>query len=464
MTRPQNDHTGPGNGPIVNRARNDPRVRDLLESSASHTEVANLLGVRESSVRRYRQRHGVGPPRSVPTPVEDAAPVVAPGRFTEEDRERLHERLDTVLDEVLAHGMGKVKGVTVRQWEGFQRGLDGTPQVVQLQGIKLDVKVNEVAPEWPVIDRPSVTLRVIPPERPRPRHPRDRVAVILPDPQIGFRLFDGGELDPFHDENAIDVAMQLLRDVAPDRAICLGDFQDFAEFGKYTQEAAFARTTQKGIDRGHEFIAQMRQAAPDAQLTVMEGNHDRRMEKRILENNMGAMRLHRAADTTGWPVFSVPYLCAFDSFGCEYVGAYPSGTLWINDRLRCIHGIKVRSNSSTAAAVVKDDDVSTIFGHVHRLELQYLTRHTRKGAATRVACSPGCLCRIDGAVPSVKGSTALDGRPVTSYENWQQGLAVVHYREGNSPFSIDLVHINTQEGYTARYNDKLYLPRRRRSR
>lgn len=462
MTRPQNDHTGPGNGPIVNQARSDPRVRDLLESAASHTEVANLLGVRESSVRRYRMRHGVGPPRSVPTPVEDATPVVSPARFTDEDRERLHERLDTVLDEVLAHGMGKVKGVTVRQWEGFQRGLDGTPQVVQLQGIKLDVKVNEVAPEWPVIDRPSVTLRVIPPEQPRPRHPRDRVAVILPDPQIGFRLFDGGELDPFHDENAIDVAMQLLRDVAPDRAICLGDFQDFAEFGKYTQEAAFARTTQKGIDRGHEFIAQMRQAAPDAQLTVMEGNHDRRMEKRILENNMGAMRLRRAADTTGWPVFSVPYLCAFDSFECSYIGGYPAGELWVTEELRCIHGIKVRSGSSTAAAVVKEDGVSTIFGHVHRIETQYLSARSRTGHKTRLAHTPGCLCRIDGSVPSVKSSTTLDGRPVPTAENWQQGLSVVEYREGRPNFALHSVFIDTASGYETRFNGRTYLPRRRR--
>ncbi len=462
MTHPK--RPSPGSGPLVDRAKADPEIRAKLENAAiTNLELAQELGVHESSVRRYRSRREIGNDAAHTEAARAAAEVVSPGRIDQEQRGKLHEKLDVVLDN-LTSAAEQIQGLTVRQWENVMRGPDGEPVITQLQGIRLDIKVADVAPDWPLVDRPQVLLKVVAPGEPRPRHPRDRTTVILPDPQLGYRQFEDGTLDPFHDESAIDVAMQVTADLRPDKVVCLGDFQDFAEFGRYTQEAAFARTSQKGIDRGHEFVAAMRQAAPDAELHVMEGNHDRRAEKRILENNMAAWGLRRAADTTGWPVFSVPYLCAFDQFECDYVPGYPAGELWLTDELRCIHGVKVRSNGSTAAAVVKEDGVSTIFGHVHRLELQHLTRRVRGSGKSLLAATPGCLCRIDGAVPSAKGSTDLSGRPVESAENWQQGVCVVEHREGRSSFALHLVHIDTYSDYETRFNGRLYLPRKRNPR
>jgi len=37
-----------------------------------------------------------------------------------------------------------------------------------------------------------------------------KVAVALPDPQIGYRRYEDGTLDPFHDEAAMDVALQVV--------------------------------------------------------------------------------------------------------------------------------------------------------------------------------------------------------------------------------------------------------------
>lgn len=436
-------------GKLVDRAERDPDVRSVLvDASLNNYQAARLLGVAESSVRRWRADN-------VTPPAQDGSGLSV------SDRRRLHARLDEILNTV-STSAEQVAGMKVSQWENVMRGTDGEPVITQLQGVKLDIKATQSAPSWPLVDRPQTLLKVAPPAEPRPRHPKDRVAVILPDPQIGYRMFGDGSLDPFHDEDAIDVALQVIADLRPDRVVCLGDFQDFAEFGRYTQEAAFARTTQRGIDRGHLFVSQMRAAAPEARLDVMEGNHDVRAEKRIRETNMAAWGLRRAADTTGWPVFSVPYLCAFDQFDCGYIGAYPAGEAWITPELRCIHGIKVRSGGSTAAAVVRDDGVSTIFGHVHRIETQYLSVRSQGGHRTRLAHTPGCLCRIDGAVPSAKSGTTLDGRPVPSAENWQQGLSVVEYREGKASFALHSVHIDTGNGHEARFNGKSYLPRKRK--
>jgi hypothetical protein len=85
--------------------------------------------------------------------------------------------------------------------------------------------------------------------------------------------------------------------------------------------------------------------------------------------------------------------------------------------------------------------ISTVFGHIHRQEIQSKTTFDRAGKIKAMAISPGCLCRVDGAVPSVKGSVGIDGRPVTYYENWQQGMAVITYKPEGS-FHVDLVHID----------------------
>lgn len=161
-----------------------------------------------------------------------------------------------------------------------------------------------------------------------------------------------------------------------------------------------------------------------------------------MANAAAAFGIKIAGAPDSWPVMSVPHLLRLDELDVEYVGGYPAGAYWINDRLQCIHGLKVRSSGSTAKIVSDDERVSTIFGHVHRIEMHYKTVRVRNGGRTNFAFTPGCLCRIDGAVPSTKGSTDVHGRPVLSYEDWQQGLAVVHYNEGDSPFAIEPIYID----------------------
>jgi predicted phosphodiesterase len=245
----------------------------------------------------------------------------------------------------------------------------------------------------------------------------------------------------------------------PDLVVWLGDYLDLASFSHFDQEPAFAQTTQHAIDYGHQLLAQVRATSPDSKVVVMEGNHDRRLQKMVTRNAMEAFGLRRANEVTGWPVLSVPFLLRFEDLGIDYVGAYPAGSYWINERLKCVHGSIVRSGGSTALAVVAEERVSTIFGHIHRIETQYRTADVHSGGSARVAHTCGCLCRIDGAVPSVKGSTDLTGRPVIHYENWQHGLSVVSFREGDSPFNLESVYIGTFDGYITSFGGRLYRPR-----
>jgi predicted phosphodiesterase len=434
----------------------DPEVYvRLMSHNASHAAVARELGINESAVRKWRRKNrpgqmvgevgDFGPLSEEP---EEAPPVT----FDTVDRDMLHQKLDELLDTINTDP-GSVKSLRIAAWDGMVKNNDGDPQIVRQYGIRAETA--RWSPSWPVVQQAApVVIDVDPVDS----YTHDgRLAVILPDTQIGYRFYqDSGEYDPFHDKKAIDVAWQITRDVKPDTLIFIGDFLDLPTFGKYEQEATFARTTQKSVDYGYSLLAAYRALLPHAKIVVLEGNHDRRLEKMVTRNAMEAFGLRRADDVSGWPVLSLPHLLRFSELGIEYVGGYPAGTYWINDRLKCIHGSVVRSAGSTAKAVVDEERTSVIFGHIHRIETQYKTTSVREGGRTRLAHTPGCLCRIDGAVPSVKGSTDLSGRPVEHFENWQQGLSVVSFEDGDGPFNIESIFINTADNYRAVYGNKVY--------
>jgi predicted phosphodiesterase len=269
--------------------------------------------------------------------------------------------------------------------------------------------------------------------------------VSLPDPQIGYRFIDE-KWSAFHDEKAMDVALQITSWIADtdrvDGVINLGDFLDLPTFGRFEQEAAFAGTTQKAFDRGHLFLQQQRAAAGEqAHIVLIEGNHDRRLEKFIATNAAAAWGLKRA-NANELPVMSIPYLLRLDEINVTYIDAYPAGAFWLTKNLRAVHGNKARSNGSTAAAYTNaDPHISTIFGHAHRLEIQSKTVFDRDGAIKSVAVSPGCLCDVKGSVPSVNGSTKIDGTHERYYENWQNGILVTTIDESDEAYH-ELVQIN----------------------
>ena len=314
------------------------------------------------------------------------------------------------------------------------------------QSITLMAQAATGLPAWPVI-QPAAPVAIHGSVVRSSEQSSDwKTAIILPDPQIGYRKFEDGTLDPFHDEQAMDVALQVIAYEQSrngvDQVVNLGDFLDLPSQGKYAQEATFANTTQLALDRGHRFLGEQRACAPDAKLALIEGNHDRRLQNFVEANALSAFGLRRANYPDSWPVMSLPYLLRLDELGVEYIDAYPAGQHWVAGNLRAIHGNKVRSNGSTAAAYTNSTPhISTIFGHVHRLEIQSTTTFDRLGKIRSMAVSPGCLCRVDGAVPSVNGAIGIDGKPVEKWENWQQGIAVIKYKDSGE-FFVNLVQID----------------------
>jgi predicted phosphodiesterase len=357
------------------------------------------------------------------------------------DKTRAQHNIEAVAKLLKEHNIkpeevGSVKSMKIGKWQTVTKDETGEAQIHDLKGTSLVLSPRwDEGPEWPVVTQgPKYN---VPKTKSRSRKPKQwETAVILPDMQMGYykkSLELNAELEPIHDEQAISIALKLVEDMDPDRVVMLGDNLDFAEFGKYLTAPTFKQLTQATIDRATLLCAQVRAAAPRAKITWIAGNHEARLARYIQANAEAAFGLTRGKLSDelrdNWPVLSVPNLCRMDEFGVDYLSGYPESFLALNENLIIRHGDRVTSNGSTTTKYLNDAHKSVIYGHIHRVEVAYRTRVSEAGPRTIMAASPGCLCRIDGAVPSTKSGADEFGRPLMQgAENWQQGLAVVQYQ------------------------------------
>ena len=334
--------------------------------------------------------------------------------------------------------IGDIKRVSI--YQSLIKDENGDAQVHDLAAIQFAPSWDE-GPKWPVVQQgPQIQLQKT---TTKPQKPTTfKTAVIPPDIQIGYFRNREGNLEATHDEKALDICLAMIKDIQPEIVVLVGDNLDLPEMGKYVTYPAYAQTTQASIDRATMFCAQLRAAAPHAKIVWLAGNHEERMPKYLVQNAGAAYGLRKGNTPESWPVLSVPYLCRMNEYGIEYKPGYPAADFWINKKLRIIHGDRVKSGGSTAHVYLNNEKTSVIYGHIHRIETAFKTREDFDGPRTIMAASPGCLARIDGAIPSTRGGVDLDGRPLTRHENWQQGVGVVMYEDDNEhKFSYEVAPI-----------------------
>lgn len=311
-------------------------------------------------------------------------------------------------------------------WESFYR-VGEKHRKVQMWQVKARLVPSVLSSVKPVGSSKPVSLCPIPTYTDKPL-----VAVVVPDTQHGFRWNDTRtRLIPMHDRRAIDAVVQLIARVKPDLIVHLGDGPDFAEWSiKYSRGPDLLETTQPAIEELHFDLRRMRKAAPKARFIYLEGNHCYRIRSALIERLPVALSAKAVGDSR--EALHLARLLGFDGLGIEYVGPYGSaGDDWYwEDRVRFVHDGGVRGKGGqTVAAHVAKSEVTTVFGHIHRVEMAARTVHRRGATRTIYAASAGCLCRIDGSVP---GATA---RP-----DWQQGCAVVYLTDRTE--SVQLVPIH----------------------
>lgn len=291
----------------------------------------------------------------------------------------------------------------------------------------------ETGPDWPLVSGiEPVKIKVK--KNTKAKH-EGTTAVFLPDPQVGFWEVDGVYY-PMVDFRAVDVALQIVRKVNPDIVVWLGDFMDFAEYSKkYTQHPSFAFTTNHAIIYANLILALTRDVAPEAAIFFLEGNHDDRLDQWAVENAKQAFGVKRPGDN--WPVMSVPFLLNFDTYGIQYVPGHPGASLWLREygeggpAIAAEHGKKTK-----LSARAKSLGYHVFLGHIHHQGVEANTVVDGRGRRRDVyAISPGCLCRVDGFVPSVNQGVDQKGLPVEFNEGWQQGVCVASWMDEGGPMT-----------------------------
>lgn len=343
----------------------------------------------------------------------------------------------------------------VDRWEAtkwdtpMKFGYKDSEKAISVPNFRISAKFIRIVPikhEWgtfkPIALKPAKRIKVTTLRRNMNR------AIIIPDSQNGFwRNIDTNVYDPFHDRRAWDICLQLVQELKPDRIILLGDMLDFAMYSdKFIKSPEFYFTTQPALNELAWWLSALVESG--AQVDYIEGNHESRLTKSIIVNQLENYGLRPANKPDDPPALSVQSLLGLDQMNIKYHSDYPNGEVWLNDNARASHGNIVRQGSGDSVrAIINDARCTEFVGHTHRVEAVYKTVFPRKGAVTYGAVSFGTIARIDGRVPAGK-----------QRNNWQQACGVLHYENGNGLFNNTLQLINN--GQTV-YNGKVYTYRNR---
>jgi len=137
---------------------------------------------------------------------------------------------------------------------------------------------------------------------------------VKPDNGQRFKTILGA--GDFHDievdEFALRMFVEKARAAQPDVITIHGDLFDAPEFSKHFQDPR-EFDLQTRMDKAHDILRQLREAAPNAQIDLIEGNHEARIARHTLENSAAiAVLLERQG-------IDIRQLMGLDQFNVNYV-------------------------------------------------------------------------------------------------------------------------------------------------
>ena len=177
-----------------------------------------------------------------------------------------------------------------------------------------------------------------------------KTTVILPDIQY-----------PFHDALVLSKITKAILDIQPDHIFQIGDAIDFPQVSRWTKGTAgeYAPTLQKHIDGFKGVLMRLREAAPKATITWLEGNHD--------------LRLRDFVQQYAAPLRTLDALTTENLFDLEASKVdYVRGPVRVATNTYAVHGHEAPGYASTPQAwdtkFVKryGTDKNIIFGHTHQ--------------------------------------------------------------------------------------------------
>jgi hypothetical protein len=115
--------------------------------------------------------------------------------------------------------------------------------------------------------------------------------------------------DPFYRRLFINTAYR----VQPEKIILAGDIFDFYEFSKYNKDPRKVNILE-AINWVHDFLSDLRNASPNSEIIMLEGNHEARLLKHLAEASPHVMPI--LSDLLG---FTVSSLLGLDKYEVNYI-------------------------------------------------------------------------------------------------------------------------------------------------
>jgi len=151
----------------------------------------------------------------------------------------------------------------------------------------------------------------------------------------------------------------FLRRERPDWLILNGDFQDFWEISSHDLTPRGGKDFKREIETGKKILRSFRRSLPRARITWIEGNHEFRLRKYLIQN---------ARELYGLPGVSVPDIFDLKRLEIEYAPCHEMATKFTNNFIRVGdlyvgHWDKVSKHGAHAAKVlVEEKGVSLLQG------------------------------------------------------------------------------------------------------
>ena len=409
----------------------------------SEYELARRTGLSRSVVHGvlyyYKKKHGIKINTSMSEP--DAVIKESDGELTVRYTSRIQSLEELIEAFNIDTDRWKVKSFVAEKWDSATNELEK----FLIRASFVERKEHTDKPITPIevtIESESTAETQKAVEKTVHKHLKRTIALF--DLHIGFaRNFRSGELVPFHSRESLSVALEIATLSQPDAIVFGGDLLDMSEWSeKFILEPGFYFTTQNALLECAWWIGKFKQRCPNAQLVMLAGNHEKRLQI-LVTKRLVAMAMLSPADDPDMPLASIDNLLGLSRMGIQYIDEYPDGTYFIAKDTVVEHGSIARARPGmTASAVIDLRNFNVIFGHKHTLEMASKSIESWGGRKVVRAVCGGCLCKLDGTVP---GSTRNS--------QWQNGIVeIIHDNE--AAYAINPILI---ENGGAVYNSKVVL-------
>jgi len=206
------------------------------------------------------------------------------------------------------------------------------------------------------------------------------------------------------------MVLNFIREERPGRVHILGDGIDAYDISRYNKDPARRENLQDELDAMRDWLAELRDAAPRAQIIYSEGNHELRIRKYLASEAKGL---------AGLRALTLEQLLDFKKHRIHY---QPHDRPYRIGHLLFTHGQYLsRWSGMSAKRHYEQYGCCVIHGHSHRLGAFYHTDVTGVYGSWEV----GCL-------------STLNPDYITA-PDWQNGFAVINH--SNKCFSVELVAI-----------------------